>query len=244
MAWQERARDLDHLEVVPLTRGQLCRVTWLALVLTVIGIPTVTVSPMAATAGGMGGATPDAEASSAPRSGGRVESSERGFAITVPDGWIAIELAGDEGAPGLGDLDDAAVVAGATTVLAALERRADVQVVVLDPSARAGCGFAVTRETEFGLGLFAPLDLDQFAGVVYLSMAGADDIGWVERPTAVALPAGQSRVIRFADATGMEGAVYVGKVEAMFMALCVSEERPTDDWRSVAETLEILPEPV
>ena len=176
--------------------------------------------------------------------GGRVAMPEYGFAVTVPDGWVAFDLEGDvesqawllAAALDLGDPID--VVGLVTEEFSGI---AGAQLGLLEDSWVSACGFGVFSGPE--------MELSALADLLSSSLSADDSVANLERPRAIGLSAGQGFLIAasFAgpDQPGDTRPVVLYVVEraagSFLMITCAGHERPEDDWLSIAETFEFLP---
>jgi len=177
--------------------------------------------------------------------GGRVEMPEYGFAVTVPDGWVAVDVMGD-------------VESQARTVAAVLDPDASADVVhlvteefsgiwddgvqlgLLEDSLDSACGFGVFSGPE--------MELSALADLLSSSLSNADSVTDPEWPRAIELSAGPGFLIAasFAgpDDPADPGPVALYVVEraagSFSMVTCAGDERPGDDWLSIAESFEFL----
>ena len=180
--------------------------------------------------------------------GGRVEMPEHGFAVTVPDGWVAFDLAADLGrqvdaALERSDPGVAALYGDGQALRASLDNADTDDLVMADLAAGPSCAVGVWPT----LGV----DVRDYAEFIH------DD--WVDRfdgfevdvgpPVAVDIPAGPAFVmdITLPD-TGQErgrviakGWVDGGDRNTRLSLNCFGGARPEDDWLSIAETIEFLP---
>jgi hypothetical protein len=177
--------------------------------------------------------------------GQRVQMSEHGFAVTVPDGWAAFHPDGDEAQlaevivtwTGRGATDDD-VRAVAEQIATA--RQEGVQLMLVEGASESTCILTVRTKRAIETGEFA----------VQLASAMASDDRYidVEPPRAIELPAGAAFAIRGSRpnpdwlARSVPLTQYlVDSDRALLFATCVGPVRPADDWRSIVETFEFLP---
>ena len=169
--------------------------------------------------------------------GGRVEMPEHGFAVMVPDGWLAFDLAGDveeqaraATAAIYPDASEAAIESSAGYVRSLQDRG---QLAVLDPSAFSNCTLLV--------GPAVGRDLESLASGMYDFVSNDERVLHAEPPQAMTLPAGLARLVTHGG-EAYESAAYMGEgARKAFMVECRAAERPEDDWLSIVETLEWLP---
>jgi hypothetical protein len=175
--------------------------------------------------------------------GGRVEMAEHGFAVTLPDDWLAIDLT-TQVEPQAQRVDD--VIGDSTGEWLGLAetlsgyRDQHVQLWVMMPLTASGCGVAAYQ---------APAgQLDGLANDVYLRMSGTDDMAEVERPVSLELTAGPARrlvaQVTSADYPGTYQPIVYYLIEAgdaTHLITCTGDMRPADDWLAIAETFELMP---
>lgn len=172
-------------------------------------------------------------------SGGRVTVPEAGFAITLPDDWTYVR-------PQASDVE---------SIIDALNEIDPGLAALVEGSLSGGAGFSIAL-----LG-FAPTLPGAFAVncnvvsgatnglsqdfIVAANLAQLEALGWNAELTAEQLPVGEvARIDYDADIGDMDLEqtlwVYVD-ADVQHNLTCTSELRPEDGWRSIAETLEILP---
>jgi hypothetical protein len=194
------------------------------------------------------GATPATaqEPSPPPWFGGRVEMPEHGYAVTVPDGWVAFDLEGDvvaqveavqahtaetptEPWDGLRSSLRASSVAGG-------------QLLALEPSdiVKQSCNF----QRPSGEALLE----DALVEIMYEDMVAHDSFVEVMPPRPVTIEGARGWLF----ATSHQDSYYTDEQGWLAMyrlttdggglaVTCSGDERPTDDWLSMVETLEFLP---
>ena len=184
------------------------------------------------------------ELSSPPWFGGRVEMPEHGFAVTIPEDWVAFDLAVDAASqleagigvhrPGPWFADDATLAGG----LAAM--------------GSSGMHLLSIHETSFDHCLWTAVPVSTMpAGVAADEQykTAIDDVLWdAEPPQAIDLPAGPAYLLRqsmWREPPGVwaQATSYVLDMgEGVFFAVCTTHDtRPDDDWLAIAETIEFLP---
>ena len=181
----------------------------------------------------------------APRFGVRVEMPEHGFAVTVPEGWLALDPAEDledqawitvtEFDP-LATADDVRVL----TEVLARARSEGTQLALVEGSTAASCSFTVKAKRA--------IETAEFADMLASAMSSDDRYAEVERPQSIDLPAGPGFVIvgAYTTPTSPVGSVpvisyLVDGEESILIASCVGAERPADDWLPVFRAFEFLP---
>ena len=180
--------------------------------------------------------------------GGRTEVAHRGFAISLPHGWVAFDLAGDIGAQvkvaraRLPDLTggDAADL----PMRLAQDLAAGVQVLALDfraPSGPQHCSIGLPPEGEW------QHDRD-FAETAYRDMLSeAEPPEEVFPPRSARLPSGDAWVIDSANPAQpgqdhvLQYALYMLESHGGALIGCGGPVRPKDDWLSIVSTFEFLP---
>ena len=171
--------------------------------------------------------------------GGRAEMPEYGFAVTVPDGWIAFDLTGDIDAQARSALAVLAPTAPEEEIQAyvdgwrAYQEQSRGQVVVTDD--RSSCTFVVGPASD-------DLDLDLVANQFYVRQTSDDSVTHAEPPAIIILTAGPTRLLTYGR-SAEEVALYLAQGNGLLVnAACFGEERPDDDWVSVVDTFEWLAE--
>ena len=168
---------------------------------------------------------------------GRVAMPEYGFALTVPDGWVAFDVMGDvdeqaRKAAAVLDVDFAGAIAQDLREM----QQAGVPAAVIEASTWSGCSVLVMPDSPG-----SPFDLDMTVGQVQEALRRDETVTHLEQPVVVELPAGPALFIAVDYVDGTESAVYVGRHAGMFIVGCDGWERPDDDWLAIAETIEFLP---
>ena len=177
--------------------------------------------------------------------GGRVEMPEHGFAVTLPDDWVGIDLSVDaasqlEVASGFIDPDlwpaDNAMLPGG---LAAMGSNGMHLLSVHATSADHCLWIAVP---------VSAMPADVAADGLYKMHIDDPVSRDVEPPQAIELPAGPAYLLRqsmWVEPVGMWSRLtsYVLDMgDGVFFAVCTTyDTRPDDDWLSIAETIEFLP---
>lgn len=169
--------------------------------------------------------------------GGHAKMPEYGFAVTVPDGWIAYDMTGD--------VDEQVRRVAATLSPDASEQdirawseimREQMKGQLVIASEQSTCGFVA--------GPTIGADLASFAAQFYTRQLGDDSVVHVEPPEVVDLLAGPAHRITYGR-QGEEVAIYLGEeLGSVVNIWCAGPERPDDDWLSIAEGFEWLPVPV
>ena len=175
--------------------------------------------------------------------GGRIELPEAGYALTVPDDWVAI-------GPSLEDIDDI------VETLEAIDP--ELATTVEDALAGGGVGFSLLAfghlDAERGfrencnvidgaadgtsLSVIAAGEAAAFAEMGD-RLASGPDVSMLE------LPAGKvARIdygLRYPNLDTAHAAYYFSDGTTLHLLTCTGLERAEDDWLSIAETFEILP---
>lgn len=186
------------------------------------------------------------EPTSPPSFGGRVELPESGVAVTFPEGWLTFDLAADIDArvksieTALGDV----FPVGRDALVADLKRRsASSELLGLSLDEQA-CDLRLISSSRVDLhdpAFVAQLDaaiqaeqgIKDYSGVapVDLPAGPAVTYGWVQ---VGADPQGRDLAHSgYMVDGGDRGVVFT----------CEGLKRPDDDWRSIADTIEFLPQP-
>lgn len=166
----------------------------------------------------------------------RAEMVEHGFALTVPDGWVALDLT--DGlrrqvgtlATALGLTDTAA-----EGYLKAMRGVRDRGAQLLLTTDDANCEFRV----DPALG---PGQAEALAGFRYEDASDDQDILTVEPPREVSLPSGPAYLMTWTrDDGNPELSMFLGQRDDLLLEVkCSGQSRPGDDWLSVAESFEWL----
>jgi hypothetical protein len=174
--------------------------------------------------------------------GGRIELPAAGYALTVPDDWVAI-------APLLEDID--AIVDTletidpelATTVENALAGGVGFSLLAFgDYDAESGfrenCNVIDGGWEGTSLAALARIEADAFAEMGDRIASGPD-------VTMLQLPAGEvARIdygLQYPNLETAHAAYYFVDGATLHLLTCTNVERAEDDWLSIAETFEILP---
>ncbi len=182
--------------------------------------------------------------------GGRVEMPEHGFAVTLPDDWVAFDTAVDavgqlEAASGFIDsrlwsADDTGFV-DASALLAS----EGMQLWTSHTLSADSCSMGVLYR---GTGMTLEV-LDAFAAHMYEKFADDPLARDVELPLPVYLPTGPAYLMRMSERDDPDvdwwwpSSIWtLGTDESLLMAFCTKNgARPDDDWLSIVETIEFLP---
>jgi hypothetical protein len=205
MTWYKPGRDgpsRRSRQKVWAPIGQAGRVILLVTVIVGIVIALmITTSRTAGAADSADGAASQPEPSAPPWFGGRVEMPKNGFALTLPDGWVAFDLSGDldrqadaaseridAGALGLSDAHRVF-----QSVKAMLDNAAASGLLMADPPALQACVF-----------IAYPTPVDDFWGFAefyYGDILDRPEATDVAPPVEVDLPAGLAFFIDYAWST-------------------------------------------
>jgi hypothetical protein len=183
-------------------------------------------------------ATAAQDASEAVGSGGRIEVPEAGYALTLPDDWTYVR-------PQASDVE---------TIIDAVAS-VDPQLADMVQASLGGGNFSISL---IGIAPTVPNDFAENCNVVSggtnglsLEWIAAANMAQLEALAANAeltmdeLPAGEVAHIDYGADFGelqLEQSLWVyvdGDTQQNLT--CTSEQRPADDWRSIAQTLEFLP---
>jgi len=163
--------------------------------------------------------------------GDRAEMSEHGFALTVPDGWVAFDLTAD-------------IQRQVGTVATALEltpKAAERYVRALRGVRDAGALLVLSTDDancEFRIDpALGPGHAEALAGYRYELAADDRDILTVQRPREVTLPSGPANLMTWTtDGENPELSMILGqRGDLVYEIKCSSQSRPADDWLSMAE---------
>jgi hypothetical protein len=180
-----------------------------------------------------------------PWSGGRVEMPEHGFAVTLPDDWVAFDPTVDPGSQveAVSDLLDPSVwfVDGMRlldSVVAA--GAAGTQLLSFHTTSLDHCLWAATP--------VMPMPAREVAEALFEVHLEQPNARYVEPPRRIDLPVGPAYHLRMSvraepDMVWSSASTYVLAMnEGTLVAICGTyDERPEDDWLSVVETVEFLP---
>ena len=168
--------------------------------------------------------------------GGRVEMPEHGFAVTLPDDWVAFDPSADvyEQARRALEAERGPEVSEEEILTVALllddVRRNERQLAVFTKS-WSGCGVTVVPDTH--------IDLDVGAAELRALISSQEGVVEVGVPEVLELHAGPARLVRYRSPDGSEMGTYIGDgSDATFIIACGGA---SDDWLSIAETFEFLP---
>lgn len=170
--------------------------------------------------------------------GGRVEVPEAGYALTLPEDWTYIR-------PQASDVE---------TIIDTVASLDPQLAEMVEASLGGGnfsislMGFAPTLPTEFAencnvvSGGTNGLSLEWIAAA---NMAQLEALEWDAELTMDELPAGEVAHIDYSADFGewqLEQSLWVYvEGDTQQNLTCTNEQRPADDWRPIAETLEFLP---
>lgn len=151
----------------------------------------------------------------------RIEVPEAGISMAFPAGWsVATRMVREEGQlpPGSGE-----------------EATTDVM-LVLEAADQTGGGCLLGMYPEH------PLPFDEHVEWVARQHAETPDVVASVGSSPVELPFGQAMRIDIVLTDGGHSAAYLFESgESRYQLFCGGPERPPDDWRSVAETIEFVP---
>ena len=182
------------------------------------------------------------EGSPAPSLGGRIEPPGAGFALTVPDDWVAI-------VPSSADIDVIIENLGtidpemATTVENALAGGVGFSLLAFgdvdtDSGFRENCNVIDGASEGAALGVIAESEAAAFTELGD-RLASGPDISRLE------LPAGEAvRIVyglKYPTLETAHAAYYFLDGATLHLLTCTNVERAEDDWLSIAETFELLP---
>jgi len=179
-----------------------------------------------------------------PGLGGRIELPEAGFALTVPDDWVAI-------VPSSADIDGIIENLGtidpemATTVENALAGGAGFSLLAFgdidaDSGFRENCNVIDGASDGASLGVIVESEAAAFADLGD-RLASGPDVSMLQ------LPAGEvARIdygLTYPTLETAHAAYYFSDGATLHLLTCTDTERAEDDWLSIAETFEALPTP-
>lgn len=175
--------------------------------------------------------------------GGRVEMPEHGFAVTVPEGWLAF---------GPEDLEEQVEVAADWLHPNSPDERRDIferfsralartsfQLALIEQSSASTCSLVVYDDT--------PITAEAMAEGLEMRLSEDERVTVVAPSHVIDVPAGPGRSLEFdwaqADGPGITQVAYhlAGHEGTFFFLVCGGDERPDDAWLSIAETFEWLP---
>ena len=178
----------------------------------------------------------------APGLGGRIELPAAGYALTVPDDWVAI-------APSLDDIDVIVDTLStfdpelATTVQDALAGGVGFSLLAfgdfdVDSGFRENCNVIDGVSDGTSLAAIARSEADAFTEMGDRLASGPD-------VTMLQLPAGDvARIdygLKYPSLETAHAAYYFTDGATLHLLTCTNVERAEDDWLGIAETFEILP---
>ena len=205
-----------------------------------LGIPLILTSLL-----GIGTAAPTLAQEQSPGVtglGGRIELPAAGYALTVPDDWVAI-------APSLEDIDAVVDTLStfdpelATTVENALAGGVGFSLLAFgdfdaESGFRENCNVIDGLADGTSLGTIARSEADAFAELGDRLASGPD-------VTMLELPAGEvARIdygLQYPNLETAHAAYYFTDGATLHLLTCTHVERAEDDWLGIAETFEILP---
>ena len=168
--------------------------------------------------------------------GGRVEVTEAGYALTLPDDWAFVVVSGDDVGP---VLDEVSTIFPelADTVESFLVGGADFSFLAFAPTG-ANCN-VIDRPSE-------GLSLDQKVAAEMEGMQGLGDmLAFGPEVADLDLPAGAaSRIdisLRFPDYVLQSSSYHLTDGATFHTLTCTDLMRPDDYWASIVETFEFLP---
>lgn len=174
--------------------------------------------------------------------GGRVEMPEHGFAVTLPDDWVAFDTSADAvsqvgAASGFVDLtgwvEDEAGLVG-------LLEDTPAELLVGSGGGTSVCGLGALYRGP----VVSADDSEGFATHMYDTFVDAPQAYDVELPQPVDLPGGPAYLMRWSEGElRLPSSMYLRVMDGLAFAMwCGTEDaRPDDDWLSIAETFEFLP---
>jgi len=175
--------------------------------------------------------------------GGRVSVAEAGYAITFPEDWTYVfptaadtstilEAAG-EFAPELSSTIESALAQGVGFSLLAF---GDVDI---ERGFTENCNVIVSEAAGISLQVVAAAEVAAAEGFGDLLASGPE-------VTTLELPAGEAARIdyslAFPEFETLHSVYYFVDDPAVYILTCTALERPTDSWRSIAETFEYVAE--
>jgi hypothetical protein len=182
------------------------------------------------------------ESPAAPGLGGRIELPAAGYALTVPDDWVAI-------APSLEDIDVIVDTLStfdpelATTVRDALAGGVGFSLLAFgdfdaDSGFRENCNVIDGVSDGTSLAAIARSEADAFTEM-------GDRLASGPEVTMLQLPAGEvARIdygLQYPNLETAHAAYYFTDGATLHLLTCTNVERAEDDWLGIAETFEILP---
>ncbi len=194
------------------------------------------------------------DASPPPWMGGRVEIAEYGFAVTLPEGWVAFDPGADIDSQvrAMDSPDGGLTAAGLSCLhmnLSLLAAEGSFPLLGMDLSSSV-CSLAETESCLFYPRLGEGWRLDAFAEGLYQTMVDAESMVDADPPMPVDVPTGPGLVLRATAQNAYDRDVwgpvtmYLIDVGGDILTMtCSAFQRPDDDWLSIAETVETLPLP-
>ena len=182
------------------------------------------------------------ESPAAPGLGGRIELPAAGYALTVPDDWVAI-------APSLEDIDVIVDTLStfdpelATTVQVALAGGVGFSLLAFgdfdaDSGFRENCNVIDGVSDGTSLAAIARSEADAFTEM-------GDRLASGPEVTMLQLPAGEvARIdygLQYPNLETAHAAYYFTDGATLHLLTCTNVERAEDDWLGIAETFERLP---
>lgn len=205
----------------------------------------VIVSVMTATLLAIGAIGPAAAQETDPApvgTGGRVEISDGGYALTFPDDWVYI-LPSAAGTSAVMDLAAEAVPDLAPVIEAALQQGVAFSLLAFGDADEA-LGFTENCNVLSVPSGGQTLDLAMAAEVASYGQLG-EQLASGPDLTMIELPAGSAARIdyslRLPAYETLHAAYYLTDGSEFFVLTCTNLERPEDDWLSIAESFELLP---
>ncbi len=175
--------------------------------------------------------------------GGRVEESEAGYALTLPDGWAYLRPA-TEDAEALAAFIDAELgdpdLAMRLVTLATAMLPDDIMLLGMVPG-HGNCFVRSAPSNGLALDGLVAADLP-------MPLAEGDFTRSEPTVTYLTLPAGAAARIDVSEDVESAPSEHIGTSEyvmtdgiTQWRLTCSGLERPDDDWLSIAETFELLP---
>jgi len=193
------------------------------------------------------------ETSPPPWFGGRVEMVEHGFAVTIPEDWMAFDLGADVDRQLKATHARYRGLAGAersclsrTVSLAAAEE--GLQLLAME-SPTSACSVATAQSCVFYARRGEEWPLDDFVQGVHRTMTEGSSMVDVSPSTPIEIQAGPARVIRsttqnvYDEGSWGPTTAYLVESEGDILTMvCGAPDRPDDDWLPIAESIEMLSE--
>ena len=176
--------------------------------------------------------------------GGRVEMPEHGFAVTLPDDWVAFDTAGDTES----QLEAASGFLGTSGWPVE-----DTELVDAFASAAASGGGLVlahaasTSKCQVRASRGAAVPVEGYAELMYGAMVAEPRARDVEPPQRIDLPGGPAYLVRGSrqpdpgvDEWGSMSGYLLATDEVVLVLGCTTDDAsPDDDWLSIAESIEL-----